>query len=177
MGRSAATRDQADSLCRGNDPENLEEDLLKSFRINVIGNIHLFNLYLPLVLKGRAKKVITLSTGLADDQFTAKLEIDGSSPYAISKAAMNTAVAKFSAAYAREGVLFVAISPGVVNSGYDDARECTRRLPRLQEVANSSQTPSGRRRLEPPLGPRFCGMSPDGPVLSLLSKVSPRCCA
>ncbi|KAF1816828.1 NAD(P)-binding protein [Eremomyces bilateralis CBS 781.70] len=97
-------------------PELLEKDLLDSFNINVVGNIHLINLYLPLILKGTTKKVIAISTGMADIDFIAKFGVTIGSPYAISKAAMNAAVAKFSAQYAGQGVLFLNISPGLVNT-------------------------------------------------------------
>ncbi|RDW56539.1 hypothetical protein BP6252_14110 [Coleophoma cylindrospora] len=103
----------------GNDPKRLEADLLNCFRINVIGNIHLFNLYIPLILKGRVKKVISLSSGFADDNLTTGFAIDVAGPYTISKAAMNTAVAKYSAEYADSGVLFMSIAPGTVEVGQD----------------------------------------------------------
>ena len=107
---------------RGEDPSRLEEDLLDLFKVNVIGNIQLFNLFVPLVLKGRVKKVITISSGLADIELTSKFDLDNAAPYSISKAAMNAAVAKFSAQYAKEGVLFMSICPGAVNTGHNSDR-------------------------------------------------------
>ncbi|VUC25865.1 unnamed protein product [Clonostachys rosea] len=107
----------------GDDPERLEEDLLKCFRVNTIGNIHLINLYLPLVLKGDVKKVITLSSGFADNELTINYNISEAGPYTISKSAMNTAVAKYSAAYAEQGVLFLSIAPGAVEVGQDAGSE------------------------------------------------------
>ena len=101
---------------------------MECFRINVTGNIHLINLYMPLLLKGGAKKVISLSSGLADDSVTTQFSIDGAGPYSISKAAMNTAIAKFSAEYAQDGVLFMSISPGAVETGHDDGRKFTHEL-------------------------------------------------
>ncbi|CAM1510743.1 Fc.00g082560.m01.CDS01 [Cosmosporella sp. VM-42] len=103
----------------GNDPKRLEEDLLECFRVNTIGNIHLFNLYMPLILKSRVRKVITLTSGFADNDLTTEYLIDVAGPYSISKAAMNTAVAKFSAEYAESGVLFMGIAPGAVEVGQD----------------------------------------------------------
>ena len=51
-------------LHRGiNDPVGLEADLLEQFKVNVIGNVNLFSNFVPLILKGSAKKVITLGTG------------------------------------------------------------------------------------------------------------------
>lgn len=85
-----------------------------------MGTIHLFNVFMPLIRQGAAKKVIALTTGMADMEVVRQLDIDIAPPYAISKAALNTAVAKFSAQYRREGILFMSISPGVVDTGNVD---------------------------------------------------------
>lgn len=69
-------------------------------------------------MKGKVKKVITISTGHADLELVNNLEIENSALYAASKAAMNIIVAKFSAQYKKDGVLFVSISPGVVEVGH-----------------------------------------------------------
>jgi NAD(P)-dependent dehydrogenase (short-subunit alcohol dehydrogenase family) len=45
------------------------------------------------------------------------------SPYAISKAELNLAVAEFHAEYQKDGILFMAISSGMVNSGNHDDGE------------------------------------------------------
>lgn len=84
-----------------------------------MGNVHLINLYMPLVLKGQVKKVIVLSTGYADDKLTTGFGIGEAGPYTISKAALNTVVAKYAAQYADQGVLFLAIAPGAVEVGND----------------------------------------------------------
>lgn len=72
---------------------------------------------MPLILKGRAKKVIAISTGSADPEMTLKADIFQAPAYSISKAALNMAVAKFSAVYREKGVLVMAICPGAVNTG------------------------------------------------------------
>lgn len=105
-------------LNRGDKVEELEDVSLKSFQTNVVGNIHLFNLFLPLVMKGKVKKVITISSGHADLDLINDLEIENSALYSASKAAMNVIVAKFNAQYKKDGVLFVSISPGVVEVGH-----------------------------------------------------------
>jgi NAD(P)-dependent dehydrogenase (short-subunit alcohol dehydrogenase family) len=92
------------------------------FQVNVVGNIHLFNLFLPLILKGKAKKVITISSGMGDFEMARKYNIFEDGSYSISKAAVNMAVAKFSAEYAKEGVLFLSICPGLVETGNFDNR-------------------------------------------------------
>ncbi|KAK7402553.1 hypothetical protein QQX98_011691 [Neonectria punicea] len=104
-------------------PKELTADLVESFTTNVVGNVHLFNLYIPLVLKGSVKKVITISTGLADGDASAKFGLTYSGPYSASKAAMNLVVAKYSAEYSESDLLFLSISPGMVNTGqYDDGK-------------------------------------------------------
>ncbi|KAK2039043.1 short-chain dehydrogenase [Colletotrichum somersetense] len=104
----------------GEAPKQLEEDLLNCFKVNVIGNVHLFNTYMPLVLKGNAKKVITITSGMADIDLINQYRVDAGAPYAISKGAMNIAVSKFHAQYAEDGVLFMGICPGLVDTGHND---------------------------------------------------------
>ena len=103
---------------RGDKVEELEDVSIKLFQTNVVGNIHLFNLFLPFVMKGKVKKVITISSGHADLDLINNLEIETSALYSASKAAMNVIVAKFNAQYKKDGVLFVSISPGVVEVGH-----------------------------------------------------------
>lgn len=117
-------------------PEKLEEDLLASFRVNVIGQINLFNLFLPLILKGKAKKVITLTTGLADTNLTTNYNLELAAPYSISKAGTNMAVAKYHATYGPRGVLFMSISPGFVESGHQDGLT-EQEIPYLQKMVAS----------------------------------------
>ncbi|KAK5064439.1 hypothetical protein LTR84_000272 [Exophiala bonariae] len=97
--------------------EELEDVSSKLFQTNVVGNIHLFNLFLPFVLKAKTKKVIAISSGHADLDLINNFEIETSTLYAASKAAMNVIVAKFNAQYKKDGVLFVSMSPGVVEVG------------------------------------------------------------
>ena len=85
--------------------------------MNAIGPVHLFNIFVPLILKGRAKKVIAISTGMSDPEMTLKADIFQATAYAMSKAALNMAVAKFSALYREKGVLCMAICPGAVDTG------------------------------------------------------------
>jgi NAD(P)-dependent dehydrogenase (short-subunit alcohol dehydrogenase family) len=101
----------------GQNPRQLTDELMLGFETNVIGNIHLFNLFMPLVLKGTVKKVVTISTGMADIDIVVNYGVYEGGPYSISKAAMNMAAAKFQAEYQKDGVLFVSISPGVVETG------------------------------------------------------------
>lgn len=103
---------------RDENPSEFEKTLLDSFKTNCIGNIHLFSTFTPLILKGSVKKVVSISTGLAATEFVNKLGIAISPAYTISKAAQNMATAKFSMQYAEQGVLFMNICPGMVDTGH-----------------------------------------------------------
>jgi len=72
---------------------------------------------------GQTKKVITISTLVADPELITKLEYSRSAPYAISKAAVNMAVTKYAIQFRDEGFTFVALSPGFVDNS-DHACEC-----------------------------------------------------
>lgn len=105
---------------RGKNPAALEEELMAGCKTNIVGTVHLFNLFLPLILKGQQKKVIAISSGHADLDLISKYEIEVTGPYAVGKAATNVVVAKFGAEYAKDGVLFMSISPGFVDTGHLD---------------------------------------------------------
>ncbi|KAJ5952400.1 uncharacterized protein N7479_010813 [Penicillium vulpinum] len=108
----------------GQQPEALEKSLSENIKINVTGNIHLFNLFMPLILKGEVKKVIAISSGQASLDAISELGIEVAPLYAISKAGLNAAVAKFSAQYVKDGVLCMSICPGMVDTGhFADATE------------------------------------------------------
>lgn len=106
------------------DPSVLEKDLQDSFNVNVVGVVKTINAFMPLIKRSSIKKVITISTGMADQDLVNKFEVDNAAPYAISKSATNMVVAKYNALYKNDGVLFLAISPGLVNTG-GNLRELT----------------------------------------------------
>ena len=87
------------------------------FNVNVIGVIFTINAFLPLLKRGTTKKVITISSAVGDPEFVrAAKGVDSDAPYAISKAAVNLANAKYAVEYEDEGFTFVALSPGLVNT-------------------------------------------------------------
>ncbi|KAJ7776871.1 hypothetical protein DFH07DRAFT_865677 [Mycena maculata] len=97
-------------------PDELEKDLVDHFRVNTVGPAHCINAFLPLLRKGSAKKVITISTGGADTDIAVKLSWTTAPGYAISKAAVNMLVAKYAAQFKSEGFVFLALSPGFVDT-------------------------------------------------------------
>jgi NAD(P)-dependent dehydrogenase (short-subunit alcohol dehydrogenase family) len=102
----------------GEQPEVLESELLKLTKLNVISVIHLINLYVPLLLQGESKKVIGITSGHADIEPVRQLDQGLFGLYAISKCGLNMAIAKFSAQYKQDGILFLSLSPGVVDVGH-----------------------------------------------------------
>ncbi|KAB8235394.1 NAD(P)-binding protein [Aspergillus alliaceus] len=81
--------------------EVLEEYLTKYFKVNVVGNIHLFKIY----------------SGQAALDMIPNYKTEVASLYSISKPGFNTAVVKFSAQYSKEGVVFMSICPGMADTG------------------------------------------------------------
>ncbi|KAM3069053.1 hypothetical protein ACMFMG_004233 [Clarireedia jacksonii] len=104
----------------GDKVEELEKVSSELFKTNVVGNIHFFNFFVPLVMKGKIKKVIAISSGHSDLDLINNIGIENSALYSASKAALNVIVAKFNAQYKKDGVLFFSISPGVVEVGHFD---------------------------------------------------------
>ncbi|TVY71347.1 putative oxidoreductase [Lachnellula suecica] len=107
-----------------NDPMGLTADMHKLVDVNVIGNIHFYTAFIPLLLKGTVKKAICITTGMSDIDTVNSLGIDTGALYSISKAAMNMVTAKFNAQYKSDGVLFLGICPGVVDVGDVDYASC-----------------------------------------------------
>ncbi|KAL6230572.1 hypothetical protein BDW75DRAFT_234289 [Aspergillus navahoensis] len=119
----------------------LEEDLTHLFKVNLIGNIRLFNAFIPLLQRGTVKKVIAISTGQATLDMLPKLNTEVASMYAISKAGLNTAIAKFSAQYGEKGFLFMSVYPGIVDTGIP-LTELMRMLSSFSEYAPHLKVPA-----------------------------------
>ncbi|KAJ2996238.1 hypothetical protein NUW58_g1038 [Xylaria curta] len=108
------------------DPKVFDEAFAYTMNTNVIGNVHLFTSLMPLVLKGKAKKIIAISSASADIELQRKYDLELSPTYSASKAALNAIVAKFSAQYARDGVLIMSICPGMVDTQTFDGSKLVR---------------------------------------------------
>lgn len=101
-------------MCSESNPETQKQDFLSSFQVNVLGLVNTVQAFLPLVKKGEIKKVVNISTGMADINLINAVDVAVSTPYSVSKAAANVVIAKYSAALKEEGILFLSISPGLV---------------------------------------------------------------
>jgi NAD(P)-dependent dehydrogenase (short-subunit alcohol dehydrogenase family) len=102
---------------RGADSDELTEQFRTAMDTNVLSNIHLINLFMPQILKGQAKKVTIISSGMADTDLVNEYEVHLAPVYTMTKAAVNMVTAKFNAIYKKDGVLFLSISPGLVDVG------------------------------------------------------------
>ncbi|TAQ90953.1 hypothetical protein B7494_g712 [Chlorociboria aeruginascens] len=94
----------------------IDADFETSFKVNVLGIINVFSTFLPLVLKSDIKKVVNISTGAADLDVINGAGLANQVPYAASKAAANVVVAVYNAEYKKDGVLFLSISPGFIQT-------------------------------------------------------------
>ena len=82
----------------------------------VYGVLWLTNAFLPLIRKGKDKKIVDISSGIVDLPLVEKTGVTSGVPYAISKASTNILVAKFAAELRDEGIWVLALSPGWVNT-------------------------------------------------------------
>jgi NAD(P)-dependent dehydrogenase (short-subunit alcohol dehydrogenase family) len=67
------------------------------------------------------KKVLTVSSGLGDQELMLAGEFATKPSYSISKAALNVVVAKYAAQFKANGFVFLAISPGIVDTSATSA--------------------------------------------------------
>ncbi|KAL4922822.1 hypothetical protein BDW62DRAFT_3327 [Aspergillus aurantiobrunneus] len=82
----------------------------------VYGGLWTTNAFLPLIEKGSEKKIVHISTAMADLDFINKTAVSGAAAYAVAKAGMNVQVAKYAAELAPRGIRVLALSPGWVDT-------------------------------------------------------------
>ncbi|KAF2438080.1 NAD(P)-binding protein [Karstenula rhodostoma CBS 690.94] len=104
------------------------DELKQIMRTNVAGTLFAFNAFMPLILKSSIKRVSAISSAAMLPEYIVGAEDPTSLHYALSKAALNTLVAKFAARYKQEGVRFVSISPGWVDTHADMPKEFMERM-------------------------------------------------
>ncbi|KAF8204481.1 hypothetical protein K438DRAFT_1932484 [Mycena galopus ATCC 62051] len=97
-------------------PETVEKDLLDNFKTNTISTVHATNVFLPLLKNGSAKKVLFMCSAPGDLEFTLASEFHAHVSYSIAKAALNMVVAKYAAQFKSDGFIFLAMSPGLVDT-------------------------------------------------------------
>ena len=99
--------------------ELLTNSMIQSLKVNVLGAIFSINAFLPLVRKSNIKKIIVITTGLADRDMTEKSTISFWLIYSSMKAALNMVVAKYAVELKSEGIKLLALSPGLVDTTAD----------------------------------------------------------
>ncbi|KAJ4310827.1 hypothetical protein N0V84_010763 [Fusarium piperis] len=87
-----------------------------SFQTAVYGGLWTTNAFLPLIEKGAEKKIIHISSGMADVELIRKAGIPYTLAYAVAKAGMNVQIAKYAAELAPKGIKTLALSPGWVDT-------------------------------------------------------------
>lgn len=85
-------------------------------RTAVYGGLWTTNAFLPLIEKGNEKKIIHISSGIADLTVIKTTGVSYAVPYSVAKAGMNVQVAKYAAELAPKGIKVLALSPGWVDT-------------------------------------------------------------
>ncbi|CRG83785.1 hypothetical protein PISL3812_01141 [Talaromyces islandicus] len=98
------------------DAEALRAIYDKPLSTAVYGGIWTTNAFLPLIEKGTQKKIVHISSAMADSQLIKTSGISYAVPYAAAKAGMNVQVAKYAAELAPKGIKVLALSPGWVDT-------------------------------------------------------------
>lgn len=89
------------------------------FQTNVLGVVYTTNAFLPLLRAAAAThtvKVLNISSAMGETHFALNCELGTAAPYSVSKAALNMVVAKYAARFKHENIVFVGLSPGLVNT-------------------------------------------------------------
>ncbi|KAF3400086.1 hypothetical protein F1880_008174 [Penicillium rolfsii] len=87
-----------------------------SLNTAIYGGIWTTNAFLPLVERGIQKKIIHISSAMADVDFINATGISYAVAYCVAKAGMNVQVAKYAAELAPKGIKVLALSPGWVDT-------------------------------------------------------------
>ncbi|KAJ9132552.1 NAD(P)-binding protein [Pleurostoma richardsiae] len=114
--------------------EGVIVDTQKSFDINVLGVLKTVFAFLPLIKAGTLKKVVAISSGMADIDLINEIKLANAAPYAVSKAALSTLFAKLNAAYEDQGILFISLCPGLVATAEGEKAYSDDDLARLQGI-------------------------------------------
>ncbi|CAM1504949.1 Fc.00g025400.m01.CDS01 [Cosmosporella sp. VM-42] len=98
------------------DVEATEKFFDAPFRTAIYGGLWATNAFLPLIERGSEKKIIHISTGMADLDLIKTSGISYAVAYSVAKAGMNVQVAKYAAELAPKGIKVLALSPGWVDT-------------------------------------------------------------
>ncbi|OGM42011.1 putative short-chain dehydrogenase [Aspergillus bombycis] len=82
----------------------------------IYGGLWTTNAFLPLIEKGIQKKIVHISSAMADLDLINKTGISYAVAYSVAKAGMNVQIAKYAAELAPRGIKVLALSPGWVDT-------------------------------------------------------------
>ena len=94
----------------------LREEMKQYLDVNVLGVMFAINAFLPLIRKSTIRKITVLSSEMGDVDFVTKAKISSNVAYGASKAVLNLIVVKYSIELKGEGIIMLALSPGLINT-------------------------------------------------------------
>ncbi|KAF3017672.1 hypothetical protein E8E15_006997 [Penicillium rubens] len=86
----------------------------------IYGSLWTTNAFLPLIEKGIQKKIVHISSAMADLDLISKTGLSYAVAYSVAKAGMNVQVAKYAAELGPRGIKVLALSPGWVDTWEGD---------------------------------------------------------
>ncbi|KAJ5914187.1 hypothetical protein N7504_003070 [Penicillium tannophilum] len=98
------------------DGEAIRKIFEPSLSTGIYGALWATNAFLPLIEKGIQKKIVHISSAMADTNLINRSGVSYAVAYAVSKAGMNVQVAKYAAELAPKGIKVLALSPGWVDT-------------------------------------------------------------
>jgi NAD(P)-dependent dehydrogenase (short-subunit alcohol dehydrogenase family) len=109
------------------DEEKVEAIFKPSFDVNVYGTLWTTNAFLPLLKEGELKKVVNITTGGADLEFTRGTGLAAVVAYSVAKAASNMITAKYAVELHDTGIKFLSLAPGWADTAQGEGiyRICT----------------------------------------------------
>ncbi|GKZ35786.1 hypothetical protein AbraIFM66950_006581 [Aspergillus brasiliensis] len=121
--RSALNQRSLDMLinCAGVHSEThgklaLMSDLDYQLSVNVTGTHNVLRHYLPLMHSSKVKKIINISSAYGSMTSAREVSYAPCPAYKISKAALNALTVQYALSYEDEGFIFLAVSPGWLQS-------------------------------------------------------------
>ncbi|GLB02609.1 hypothetical protein AtubIFM57258_003967 [Aspergillus tubingensis] len=91
-------------------------DLDYQLSVNVTGTHNVLRHYLPLMQNSKVKKIINISSAYGSITSAREVSYAPCPAYKISKAALNALTVQYALSYQEEGFIFLAVSPGWLQS-------------------------------------------------------------
>lgn len=101
------------------EPDHMEaflDAMNKSVDTNVMGAIYVTNAFLPLIERGKEKKIVHITTGHGETDVVIGSDFATHLPYGASKAMLNNVIAKYGVELQSKAIHVVGISPGFVDN-------------------------------------------------------------